>query len=44
MVFQSYALYPHITVARNIEFPLKSRDVHRDERARLVQDAATCSG
>ena len=27
MVFQSYALYPHMTVARNIEFPLKSRKV-----------------
>src|SRR5947207_15591494 len=25
MVFQSYALYPHMTVARNVEFPLKSR-------------------
>ena len=27
MVFQSYALYPHMTVRRNIEFPLKSRNV-----------------
>src|ERR1700694_2390653 len=27
MVFQSYALYPHMTVARNIEFPLKTRKV-----------------
>ncbi|MEM9759984.1 MAG: ABC transporter ATP-binding protein, partial [Pseudomonadota bacterium] len=25
MVFQSYALYPHMTVARNIEYPLKKR-------------------
>ena len=25
MVFQSYALYPHMTVAQNIEFPLKAR-------------------
>ena len=25
MVFQSYALYPHLTVAKNIEFPLRQR-------------------
>ncbi|HWS47280.1 MAG TPA: ABC transporter ATP-binding protein, partial [Acidimicrobiia bacterium] len=25
MVFQTYALYPHMTVYRNVEFPLKSR-------------------
>ena len=29
MVFQSYALYPHMTVRRNIEFPLRSRKVGR---------------
>jgi multiple sugar transport system ATP-binding protein len=40
MVFQSYALYPHMTVRRNIEFPLRSRKVHAAERARLVQEAA----
>ncbi|TAK68409.1 MAG: ABC transporter ATP-binding protein, partial [Dehalococcoidia bacterium] len=40
MVFQSYALYPHMTVRRNLEFPLKTRHVPRDERARLVADAA----
>ena len=27
MVFQSYALYPHMTVAQNIEYPLKKRGV-----------------
>ena len=27
MVFQSYALYPHMTVRRNVEFPLKTRKV-----------------
>ena len=27
MVFQSYALYPHLTVAKNIEFPLRTRGV-----------------
>jgi multiple sugar transport system ATP-binding protein len=32
MVFQSYALYPHMTVARNIEFPLRSRKVPESER------------
>jgi multiple sugar transport system ATP-binding protein len=40
MVFQSYALYPHKTVAENIGFPLKVRKVPAAERNRLVQDAA----
>src|ERR1700710_2040277 len=40
MVFQSYALYPHMTVRRNIEFPLRSRKVPAAERATLVQEAA----
>jgi multiple sugar transport system ATP-binding protein len=40
MVFQSYALYPHMTVRRNIEFPLRSRKVPAAERTRLVQEAA----
>src|SRR5215218_2968444 len=40
MVFQSYALYPHMTVRRNIEFPLRSRKVPASERATLVQEAA----
>jgi ABC-type sugar transport system ATPase subunit len=40
MVFQTYALYPHMTVRRNVEFPLKSRKVPREERARLVAEAA----
>jgi multiple sugar transport system ATP-binding protein len=40
MVFQTYALYPHMTVRRNIEFPLKSRGVPRDDRASLVDEAA----
>ena len=40
MVFQSYALYPHMTVRRNIEFPLRSRKVPASERAALVQEAA----
>jgi putative spermidine/putrescine transport system ATP-binding protein len=32
MVFQSYALFPHLTVAENIGFPLKQRGVGRAER------------
>ena len=44
MVFQTYALYPHMTVQRNIEFPLKSRKVAADDRTRLVADAAESLG
>ena len=44
MVFQSYALYPHMTVRRNIEFPLKSRHVPQEERVRIVEDAARTLG
>ena len=40
MVFQSYALYPHLSVARNIEFPLRSRQVPSAERKRLVAEVA----
>ena len=32
MVFQSYALFPHLTVAENIAFPLKQRGMSRAER------------
>jgi putative spermidine/putrescine transport system ATP-binding protein len=39
MVFQSYALFPHMTVAENIAFPLKLRKVAPDERARRVEEA-----
>lgn len=41
MVFQSYALYPHMTVAQNIEFPLRMRRISRSERERAVHEAAT---
>jgi ABC-type sugar transport system ATPase subunit len=44
MVFQSYALYPHLSVRRNIEFPLRTRDVERKERKRLVDTAAGALG
>ncbi|MEX0695983.1 MAG: ABC transporter ATP-binding protein [Dongiaceae bacterium] len=41
MVFQSYALYPHKTVAENIGFPLKVRGVAEGPRAEAVRDAAS---
>jgi multiple sugar transport system ATP-binding protein len=44
MVFQSYALYPHLTVARNISFPLRARGVPREEVARKVDWAARMFG
>ena len=40
MVFQTYALYPHMSVAGNIEYPLKKRRVPREERAARVREAA----
>jgi multiple sugar transport system ATP-binding protein len=39
MVFQSYALYPHMTVLKNIEFPLRSRNVPKQERPAIVAEA-----
>ena len=39
MVFQSYALFPHMTVRRNIAFPLEMRGVARSEIASLVDEA-----
>ena len=40
MVFQSYALYPHMTVYDNMAFGLKLRKVPKDEIKRLVEEAA----
>jgi len=40
MVFQSYALYPHMTVGENIEYPLKKRGVKATERKAAVLRAA----
>jgi len=40
MVFQSYALYPHMSVRDNIGFSLKTAGVPRDERERKVGEAA----
>lgn len=44
MVFQSYALYPHMTAAENIAFPLKARHVARAEREAKVKWAAALLG
>jgi multiple sugar transport system ATP-binding protein len=44
MVFQSYALYPHMTVWRNIEFPLRSRRMPASERASRVEAAVSALG
>ena len=40
MVFQTHALFPHKTVAQNIEFGLRMKKVPRDERTRRVQEVA----
>ncbi|AMM54557.1 ABC transporter ATP-binding protein [Pyrococcus kukulkanii] len=44
MVFQSYALYPHMTVFGNIEFPLKMMRVPKSERKRKVIEIAKFLG
>ncbi|MGH8378305.1 MAG: ABC transporter ATP-binding protein [Gammaproteobacteria bacterium] len=44
MVFQSYALYPHMSVMRNIEFPLKARGIPRAERDTKIKWAAGMLG
>lgn len=40
MVFQNYALYPHMTVAENLGFGLQLRKYHKDEIKRRVLEAA----
>src|SRR5262249_43328969 len=40
MVFQDYALYPHMTVRGNLEFPLRMRRMSREEMNRRVDWAA----
>jgi iron(III) transport system ATP-binding protein len=39
MVFQSYALWPHMTVAENVGYPLKLRNVNGAARHKQVMDA-----
>lgn len=44
MVFQSYALYPHLTVRQNLEFGLKMRGVPKIDRHREVESVADLLG
>jgi multiple sugar transport system ATP-binding protein len=44
MVFQNYALYPYLTVAANIGFPLKIAGVRKQERDRRVREVAELLG
>lgn len=44
MVFQSYALFPHLTVAQNIEFGLRVRGASRRERTTRLAEAAALTG
>ena len=44
MVFQNYALYPHMTVAENLGFSLKMQGAAKDEIARQVAQAAATLG
>lgn len=39
MVFQNYALFPHMSVRANVEFPLKVRKIAKAERATMVDEA-----
>ncbi len=40
MVFQSYALYPHMSVRKNIAFPLRMAGLDKVEQAQRIEDAA----
>ncbi|MEJ7837963.1 MAG: ATP-binding cassette domain-containing protein [Thermomicrobiales bacterium] len=44
MVFQSYALYPHMSVYNNIAFPLKAAKLNKTEQQRKVEWASTILG
>ena len=44
MVFQNYALYPHMTVYKNLAFPLKMRGEKRDAIDRRVRETAAILG
>ena len=44
MVFQNYALYPHMTVRENLAFGLKLRKVPKDEIERRIKEAAAVLG
>ncbi len=40
MVFQSYALYPHMSVRKNIAFPMRMAKIPEDEQSRRIEAAA----
>ncbi|MBI9009576.1 MAG: ABC transporter ATP-binding protein [Tenericutes bacterium] len=44
LVFQNYALYPHMTVFNNILFPLENLDVPKDEAIKRVKEMANLVG
>jgi len=44
MVFQSYALYPHMSVARNMSYSLRLRKIAKDRIAAIIAGAATKLG
>ena len=44
MVFQNYALYPHLNVLQNISFSLRVQGVSKQERERMARDAAEILG
>lgn len=44
MVFQNYALYPHMTARQNLEFPLRMMKLPPDERQKRVTEAAARLG
>jgi len=44
MVFQSYALYPHLSVYKNIAFPLKAQNVNKELHKQKVEWAAVSPG
>lgn len=39
LVFQSYALWPHMTVQENVEFGLKMKKVNKEERGRIITES-----
>src|SRR3954464_536445 len=40
MVFQSYALWPHMTVRKNIGYPLKTRGIKGDKATEWIEEVA----
>src|SRR5437764_12517959 len=44
MVFQSYAVWPHMTVRQNVIYPLKHRKLSREEAARKVEEVLALVG